>query len=359
MVVLAATAYREGRIGGWRSGAARRPAAPATGRPVVYESTAGVEPSFHQPVLLPEVLGRLAVRPDGRYVDATVGDGGHALSLLRASAPGGSVLGIDLDPRSLARAAERLAPFGDRFTPVPGSYADMVSLARSLWGPAARTDGILLDLGISSRQVDEPGFGFSFQRDEPLDMRFNPEAGGPTAADLINTWPEGELARILYQYGEEPRSRAIARSLARRRPLTTTGQLADLVASVTGRRGRSRTHPATRTFQALRIAVNDELTTLAAGLAAAVDLLAPEGRLAVISYHSLEDRLVKNTLAQKAARCLCPPGLPVCVCGQRPTLSLVNRRVVRPGPEEVAANPRSRSARLRVARRLAEEGQQD
>ena len=355
MVVPAATVHRQNRIGGLSSGTTRRLASLAPGRSVVYRPAEGAEPPFHQPVLLSEVLGRLAVRPDGRYVDATVGDGGHALSLLRASAPGGSVLGIDLDPRSLARATKRLASFGGRFTPAQGNYTEMVAMARSLWGPSARADGILLDLGISSRQVDGAGFGFSFQRDEPLDMRFNPQADGPTAADIVNTWPEGELARILYEYGEEPRSRAIARELTQRRPIATTGQLADLVASVTGRRRQTRTHPATRTFQALRIAVNDELAALSAGLAAALELLAPEGRLAVISYHSLEDRLVKNTLAQRAARCLCPPELPVCVCGQRPTLSLVNRRIVRPGPEEVAANPRSRSARLRVAQRLAEE----
>ena len=323
----------------------------------------GAETPFHRPVLLSEVMGQLGVRPGGLYVDGTVGDGGHALSFLRASTPQGSVLGIDLDPRSLVRAAERLAPFGNRFIPAPGSYADMGALARKAWGDAARPDGILLDLGISSRQVDAPGFGFSFQQDEPLDMRFDPNADLPTAAEIINTWPEADLARILWEYGEEPRSRAIARAVTRRRPIQTTGELADLVGSSGGRRpgnragGRTagrRINPATRTFQALRIAVNDELTTLTAGLHAAIDLVAPAGRLAVISYHSLEDRVVKNVLAQQAAQCLCPPGLPVCICQHRPTLSLVNRRVIRPDAAEVAANPRSRSARLRVAQRLSE-----
>lgn len=230
----------------------------------------------------------------------------------------------------------------------------MVSLVREAWGGEVRVDGILLDLGISSRQVDGPGFGFSFQRDEPLDMRFNPDADGPTAAELVNTWPEAHLASILREFGEEPRAVAIARSLVRGRPIRTTAQLAELVAggSRGGRRGPRRTHPATRTFQALRIAVNDELNTLQEGLKAAVQLLAPEGRMGVISYHSLEDRLVKNFLAREGAQCICPPGLPVCVCQHKPTVKLVNRRIIRPSAEEVAANPRSRSSRLRVAQRL-------
>ena len=324
----------------------------------------GAPVPFHLPVLLTEVLSQLGVRPDGVFVDATVGDGGHALSLLRASSPSGSVCGIDLDPRSLVRAEQRLAGFGARFTPVLGSYAEMVSLIQGIWGAEARADGVLLDLGISSRQVDATGFGFSFQRDEPLDMRFNPEADIPTAADIVNTWSETRLAAVIREYGEEPRARTIAAAIVRERPVRTTAQLARVVAEVTGRRtGRNqrgggrrpnRTHPATRTFQALRITVNDELNTLSAGLEGAVELLAPGGRVAVVSYHSLEDRLVKNFMAREAAQCICPPGLPVCVCGHRPRLSLVNRRIIRPGAEEVAANPRSRSARLRVAQRLAE-----
>ncbi len=349
-MVTQAAASRLNRSAGLGLALARQDAGPGwdgAGR----GSEGAAEAPFHQPALLSEVLGRLAVRPAGRYVDGTVGDGGHALSLLRASAPNGSVLGIDLDPRSLARAAARLAPFGDRFTPAQGSYADMVSLARQVWPPQALADGILLDLGISSRQVDAPGMGLSFQRDEPLDMRFDPAKEGPTAADIVNTWPESELARILFQFGEEPKGRVIARSLANHRPIATTGQLARLVTSAVGGR-RGRINPATRTFQALRLVVNDELTTLAAGLAAAVRLLAPAGRLAVISYHSLEDRLVKNTLARQSAKCLCPSSLPVCACGHLPAFRLVNRRVVRPSAEEVAANPRSRSARLRVAQRL-------
>ena len=329
---------------------------------------------FHLPVLQTEVVGQLGVRSGGVYVDGTVGDGGHALALLRASSPLGCVCGIDLDPRSLVRAEQRLAPFGDRFTPISGSYASMASQVQEVWGGEARVDGILLDLGISSRQVDGPGFGFSFQRDEPLDMRFDPAADLPTAADIVNTWTEAQLTTALRDYGEEPRAAAIARAMVRERPIGTTAQLADLVTrttggGTTGRRatgrrnanrragagGRAtrRTHPATRTFQALRIAVNRELEVLAQGLDAAVGLLAPDGRLAVISYHSLEDRLVKTFLAREGARCICPPGLPVCVCEHQPRLRTINRRIIRPSAEEVASNPRSRSARLRVAQRIS------
>ncbi|CAI8051892.1 Ribosomal RNA small subunit methyltransferase H [Geodia barretti] len=315
----------------------------------------GVIVPFHLPVLLTEVLGQLGVRPGGVYVDGTVGDGGHALAFLRASAPLGSVCGIDLDPRSLVRTEQRLAPFGVQFTPILGSYAEMVSLVQGMLGSEARADGVLLDLGISSRQVDGSGFGFSFQQDEPLDMRFNPEADIPTAADIVNTWSREGLVAVLREYGEEPRAGAIASAIVRQRPISSTVQLASVVAGAAGRQsGTSRTHPATRTFQALRIAVNDELNTLTTGLQAAVDLLAPSGRLAVISYHSLEDRRVKTFLAREAAQCICPPRLPVCVCQHQPRVSLVNRRIIRPSAGEIAENPRSRSARMRVAQRLAE-----
>jgi 16S rRNA (cytosine1402-N4)-methyltransferase len=216
----------------------------------------------------------------------------------------------------------------------------------------AQADGVLLDLGMSSRQVEAPGYGLSFQRDEPLDMRFDPAEQTMTAAFVVNTYPEEELGQLLFRYGEEPRARSIARALVQHRPISTTVELAELVARVTGGGRGRRIHPATRTFQALRIAVNDELGHLEEGLKAAVQMLVPGGRLAVISYHSLEDRLVKTFLAREAAQCVCPPGLPVCVCGHQPTLRLINRRVVRPGPEEVRDNPRSRSARLRTAQRL-------
>jgi 16S rRNA (cytosine1402-N4)-methyltransferase len=342
MAALAATVNKESQCRASRSG-------------IVYlisEFEADMEEaSFHQPVLLRETVEQLAVRPGGVYVDATVGEGGHALALLQASAPRGVVLGVDRDPRSLARATRRLEQYGERFIPVPGNYADMVELARA--SGLTQADGVLLDLGFSSRQVQSPGYGFSFQRDEPLDMRFDPQRQTLTAEHIVNTYSQEELSQLLFQYGEEPRARSIARAIVRSRPVNTTGELAELIARTAGAgRGGRRIHPATRTFQALRIAVNDELTYLAAGLLAAIQLLGPGGRLVVISYHSLEDRLVKHTLARESAGCICPAELPDCVCQHQPTLRIINRRIIRPGDEEVAANPRSRSARMRAAERI-------
>jgi 16S rRNA (cytosine1402-N4)-methyltransferase len=262
-------------------------------------------------------------------------------------------LGIDRDPRSLARAERRLSQFGDRFIPVQGTYADLGQLAQE--ADIAQVDGVLLDLGLSSWQLEGSGAGFSFQRDEPLDMRFDPKGTGPDAAELVNTLSEDELGNLLFQYGEEPRARTIARALVQARqgnPIRTTGQLVKLMEAIPGLRRGRRTHPATRTFQALRIAVNDELTNLEAGIKAAIELLKTKGRLVVISYHSLEDRLVKQSLAYQAASCVCPAEIPVCVCNHQATVRIINRRIIRPAPAEVAANPRSRSARMRVAEKL-------
>ena len=320
---------------------------------------------YHIPVMAGEVAQGLALGDNAVYLDGTLGEGGHAAALLQANPPARLVIGIDLDRRSVAAAAGRLLPsYGRRFRPVHGNYADMVALAAAEGIDAV--DGVLLDLGFSSRQIDRPGYGMSFQSDEALDMRFDAGDFGPRrrpdATMLVNHRSEAELADIFRRYGEEPRARAVARAIVREReraarPLISTAELAEIVARAAGRRprgrtGPGRTHPATRVFQALRIAVNDELDNLQAGLAAAVQLLRPAGRLAVISYHSLEDRIVKNFLARAAAACLCPPGLPACVCGHTPTLALVNRRVLRPSRAETAANPRSRSAKLRLARRL-------
>ena len=305
---------------------------------------------FHQPVLLSETLERLLVHPGGVYLDATAGEGGHTSALLQASTPGGRVLGIDRDPRSLARAAVRLERFGESFIPLQGNYSQMVAMANDQG--IDRVDGILMDLGLSSRQLDTPGYGFSFRTDEPLDMRYDPN--GPLSADdIVNAYSEEDLANVIFRYGEEPRSRRISRAIVRNRPINSTGQLASLVVAAMGPRLRkgNRVHPATRTFQALRIEVNDELASVETGLAAAIDLLAPSGRLAVISYHSLEDRIVKTAFQRESTACICPPGLPVCVCQHEPTLNLVNRRIIRPSSEEVAGNPRSRSARMRVAER--------
>lgn len=315
-------------------------------RPAAF-AAGGFDEPRHRPALLAESLHWLEVRPGGVYVDGTVGEGGHALALLEASAPDGVVLGIDRDPRALAVAQRRLSGYGDRARLAHGSYADMGEIARA--NGCAGADGALLDLGFSSRQVDADGYGLSFQRDEPLDMRYDTE--GDTAADLVNGADERELADLIFTFGEERRSRAIARAIVRTRPILTTGQLADAVAGAVGGRRGGR-HPATRTFQALRIAVNGELEHLENGLTAARRLLVPGGRLVVISYHSLEDRLVKGWIDRESADCVCPPGLPECLCSQVPTMRLPRRRVVRPSPAEVAANPRSRSARLRTVERI-------
>ena len=308
----------------------------------------GDEPVFHQAVMIRETLDHFLVKPDGVYVDATVGEGGHSAAILRVLESQGRVLGIDRDPRSLARADQRLEQYGGRFTAVQGNYADMVALASD--HGITQADGVLLDLGLSSRHLEAPGYGFSFQVDEPLDMRYDP-ASPVTAQTIVNTYREEELAQVLFQYGEEPRSRAIARAVVRNRPVRTTGELAQVVTRALGGRSRRRIHPATRTFQALRIAVNNELEILETGLEQAIRLLARQGRLVVISYHSLEDRIVKTILARESAGCICPPEVLVCICDHVPTVNLVNRRVIKPSLHEVEVNSRSRSARMRVAQR--------
>jgi 16S rRNA (cytosine1402-N4)-methyltransferase len=319
---------------------------PASGR------SAKQPPEYHLPVLTAEVVNGLIAAENGVFLDGTLGEGGHSLALLRAAPQARLVIGVDLDSRSVATAAARLLPFGTRFLGLDGNYTEMVSLAARQGMPAV--DGVLLDLGFSSRQVDRPGYGLSFQSDEPLDMRYDAEQS-LDAATVVNERSESELTGILRRFGEEPRARAIARAIVKERgngPLATTTQLASLVERVAGRRSGRRVHPATRVFQALRIAVNGELDNLQAGLDAAVELLNPGGRVAVISYHSLEDRIVKNYLARLSAVCICPPGLPECVCEHSPALEVINRRVIRPSVEEVASNPRSRSARMRLARKI-------
>ena len=340
-MVTAAATMRMPILG--RLGPARR--APA-GRRVNYALASAAQPS-HRPVMLAESLQFLQAQPGGVYVDGTLGEGGHTLGILQQSEPDGVVLGIDRDPRSVQASQTRLSRYGNRAMLVHGNYADMQRIAGGQ-GIAA-VDGVLLDLGFSSRQVDRPGYGFSFQRDEPLDMRYDPT--GATAADFLNRANETELADVIFQYGEERRSRAIARAIVNSRPIATTGQLANLVARALGGRRGGR-HPATRTFQALRIAANQELEHLRGGLAAATELLAPGGRLVVISYHSLEDRLVKGWLDHETATCVCPPELPVCACEHQARLRSVRRRVTRPTEDEQSSNPRSRSARLRVAERI-------
>jgi 16S rRNA (cytosine1402-N4)-methyltransferase len=291
----------------------------------------------------------------GRFIDGTVGAAGHARGLLLATAPDGRLLGLDRDPAAAAFAAGRLAEFGPRADVVCASFGDLgaVAPARGFTG----VDGVLLDLGLSSRQLADAERGFSFLQEGPLDMRFDPRQG-ESAADLINNRSAEELADLFWRYGEENASRRIARLIVSHRPLTTTTELASLIENEIGRpRGRAGAkHPATRVFQALRIAVNDELGEIERGLAAAVELLRPGGRLAVISFHSLEDRLVKQFFRALSRDCICPPEQPVCTCQAQATMKPVTRKAVKAGDEETARNPRSRSARLRVAARLGETG---
>ncbi|RMF24582.1 MAG: 16S rRNA (cytosine(1402)-N(4))-methyltransferase RsmH [Deltaproteobacteria bacterium] len=307
---------------------------------------------WHEPVLAAEVVELLRPRAGGRYVDATVGDGGHAEKILEASAPGGRLLACDRDPEALERAASRLAGFGDRVELAQATFDDLPHLlAERGWRDGA--DGILLDLGVSSRQLDEARRGFSFSADGPLDMRMNP-AEGASAADLLRELSERELAELLRRYGEERAARRIAREICRARrqaPITRTRELREAVVRA-GVRGRPGHDPATRTFQALRIAVNDELGQLERFLARGWSLLRPGGRLAILSYHSLEDRLVKRAFAEWAADCVCPPEQPVCTCSKRAEVRLVTRRKRKPSPAEVERNPRARSAGLRVVERL-------
>ncbi len=292
----------------------------------------------HEPVLCDAVMAALSPHPGGAYIDGTVGSGGHASGILGLSNPDGRLLGIDLDEQALELANHVLAGYGARIILVHGSFFHLGEIAREYgFYPA---DGVLLDLGLSTMQLSEPKRGFSFQLDGPLDMRFDLSAD-TTAADLVNTLPETELADILYRYGEEKMSRRIAHAIVLARPLQTTSELARLVAQAVRR--RERIHPATRTFQALRIAVNNELEALAQGLKEAVDVLAPGGRLAVIAFHSLEDRIVKDYFRQEAKE----SGE-----GYGPGLRLLTPKPIRPSPAERECNVRSRSARLRVAEKL-------
>lgn len=303
----------------------------------------------HIPVLYNEVLELLRPRPGDRFIDATVGAGGHATGLLVATSPDGRLLGLDRDPEAIAFAGRQLDHFGERVELVSASFAGLGEVASGR--DFTQVDGIVFDLGLSSRQLADAARGFSFREEGPLDMRFDPQQE-LTAADLINNSSAEELAEIFWRYGEERQSRRIARLIVAHRPLATTRQLADLVDAQTSRRA-GRRHPATKVFQALRIAVNEELAAIATGLEAAVDLLAPGGRVAVISFHSLEDRLVKQFFRELSRDCVCPPQQPVCNCGAEAQLKPVTRKAVKPSAAEIESNPRSRSARLRVAAKVA------
>ncbi|MFQ5872883.1 MAG: 16S rRNA (cytosine(1402)-N(4))-methyltransferase RsmH [Dehalococcoidia bacterium] len=302
----------------------------------------------HVPVLVAEVLEGLQVRPGGRYVDATVGEGGHAQAILAASQPGGEVLGIDTDSSAIEVASKRLKPYGDAFHPVVGNFSGVWDICSRMGFLPFR--GILFDLGVSSRQLDDGSRGFSFQRDGPVDMRFDLDQQ-LSAADVVNDWSEEDLARAFKDYGQERKSRQIARAIVASRPIRSTRELARLVERM-ARGVRGRIHPATKTFQALRVLVNRELENLERALAQVVGLLVSGGRLAVITYHSLEARIVKEFLRRESMDCICPPGIPVCVCGHTATIVTITKRAIAPRPAEVKANPRSRSARLRVGQRI-------
>ena len=311
------------------------------------------EPSYtHKPVLLEECIQALAIRPDGIYLDGTLGRAGHSREIARRLTSG-RLICMDRDQAALDAAEERLAPWRDKVELVHSNFCQLDAILDGL--KLDRVDGMLFDLGVSSPQLDDPSRGFSYMADAPLDMRMD-KTDTLTARTVVNEWPQEELRRILWQYGEERYASAIAGAIVRARDkgeIATTLQLVDVLRSAMPAAAlREKQHPAKRTFQAIRIAVNDELTAVDKMVRAAVPRLNAGGRLAVISFHSLEDRIVKNALAEFAKGCTCPPDFPVCVCGKKPQVKLVNRKPIVSGPAELEENPRARSAKLRVAEKL-------
>jgi 16S rRNA (cytosine1402-N4)-methyltransferase len=308
----------------------------------------------HIPVLSREVIEILGVQPGGRYIDCTLGSGGHAQAILEHSSPGGQLLGIDADPDAVKRATERLASFDKSVLLVNDNFVNLKDICVKL--DFFPVHGILFDLGLSTPQLDKEGRGFSFQYDAPLDMRFSPTQK-TTAAEIVNTYSEMELAQILKTYGEELNNRKIAKNILQKRPIKTTLELANIVEEAVGGR-YEKTHPATRTFQAIRIVVNQEMENLESALNQAVSLLGFGGKLVIISYHSLEDRIVKNFMQRESKDCLCPPEAMKCVCGHKANLKKINRRIITPSFTEIELNPRSRSAKLRGAERIITPTQQ-
>ncbi len=299
---------------------------------------------IHIPVLLKEVIEAIKVVPGGQYIDCTLGGGGHSAAILEQ---GGQVLGIDIDPQAIELARERLHPYGKKAILINESYETLEEICNRTGFHSTR--GVLFDLGMSSLQLDDTKRGFSFQHEAPLNMCYNPSQE-ITAATIVNTFTQKEIADIIKRYGEDRRGNEIARSIVAKRPLNTTLELAATVARAVGTRGRI--HPATKTFQAIRIAVNRELERLKIALKQALNVLEVGGRIVVISYHSLEDRLVKDFFRMESQSCLCPPRTPVCICSHHATLKLITKRVVTPTHTEVLANPRSRSAKMRAAERI-------
>jgi 16S rRNA (cytosine1402-N4)-methyltransferase len=307
----------------------------------------------HVPVLLEETLEGLAIREGGVYLDATLGWGGHALALLQRYRDT-RVIGLDRDPLTLKAAGSRLAEYGDRATLINGNFRDLdILLDRAR---VTEVDGIMVDLGVSSLQLDDQARGFSFSKDGPLDMRMDP-ASGITAGHILNTWSGEDLARLFSRYGEEKRSRAVASAIVRERetaPIESTRRLAELISTVPGMERVRNIHPATRTFQALRIEVNDELEALRKVIPAGIAILSRGGRMAVISFHSLEDRIVKRGFREMESPCRCPKEFPRCTCGKVSAGKVITRKPIVPGKEEIAANPRSRSAKLRIFEKRSE-----
>lgn len=308
---------------------------------------------FHTPVMIKEVIDALRCKRGGIYVDGTVGGGGHAYEILERTAPDGLLIGIDLDDDALAEAEKRLRSFGGRKILVKGNFADIAAILTSL--NIKLVDGILLDLGVSSHQLDDAARGFSFSQEAPLDMRMDCSQGF-TACDLVNNYSASELERIIRDYGEEKMARRIARAIVKKRnaaPLLTTTDLAAVVAgTMPSGYERQKIHPATRTFQAIRIAVNNELLSLPKAIKSGVEVLNTGGRFAIISFHSLEDRIVKNEFRFWERECVCPPRLPVCGCQRKALLKVLTKKPVIPGNDEITANLRARSARLRTAERI-------
>ncbi len=304
--------------------------------------------STHTAVMVVEALDALAPSPGGKYIDCNLGDGGHTEAVLR-SADGVRVLGIDMDYGAICRSHERLSIWGSSVSLYHGNFAEVAEIARhSDFSPCS---GVLFDLGVSSAQLDTTGRGFSFRHDARLDMRFD-QNGGLTAYDCVNGWSETVLETVIADMGGEPRAKRVARAIVRERPIETTAHLAKVVTKALAWPKRSRIHPATRTFQALRMAVNNEIGCLKSGLRSAVDSLERGGRMVVISYHSIEDRIVKRFMRERAASCVCPPRLPQCICERAPSLRLLSRKVIKPSVSEVRNNPRARSARMRIAERI-------
>lgn len=307
---------------------------------------------YHEPILKEEVFQYLDIKEEGLIVDGTLGDGGHAEFILSHTGPGVKVFGIDRDPGALSRASKRLSSFRDRFSFAHGKFGDLKEILRQ--SGFQKIDGLLLDVGVSSPQLDQPERGFSFMHDGPLDMRMNPNQE-VTAADLLTTLPDSELEAIIRDYGEERFYKRIVRAIRKaqgKNPIRTTLQLSQILIGVVYSPRSSGIHPATRTFQALRIAVNNELDELKTALADSVGVLSAAARILVISFHSLEDRIVKNFFRDEEKSCVCPPRIPICVCGKKSTLRVITRKPVKPSPDEIARNPRSSSAKLRVAERI-------